>query len=114
MDDPGLTRMGQILGSPRYMSPEQLAGKPINERSDVFSLGLVLYFLLTGTPLFDGESVDAILDQHERWHENATLDELQFTDGTLDLMRGLLAWDPDDRLRDLALMTRLPQLRLVL
>lgn len=49
------TQIGIILGSPKYMSPEQVAGKPVDGRSDIFSLGAVLYESLTGKPAFGGE-----------------------------------------------------------
>ena len=49
------TQIGIILGSPKYMSPEQVAGKPVDGRSDIFSLGAVLYEFLTGKPAFGSE-----------------------------------------------------------
>src|SRR5258706_2239821 len=55
------TMTGLILGSPRYMSPEQVIGKTIDARSDIFSLGVVLYEALTGVPPFDGDNVNAIM-----------------------------------------------------
>src|SRR5688500_6257688 len=55
------TMTGLILGSPRYMSPEQVIGKAIDARSDIFSLGVVLYEALTGIAPFDGENVNAIM-----------------------------------------------------
>ena len=55
------TMTGLILGSPRYMSPEQVIGKMIDARSDIFSLGVVLYESLTGIAPFDGDNVNAIM-----------------------------------------------------
>ena len=55
------TMTGLILGSPRYMSPEQVIGRTLDHRTDIFSLGVVLYEALTGTPPFDGDNVNAIM-----------------------------------------------------
>jgi eukaryotic-like serine/threonine-protein kinase len=55
------TMTGLILGSPRYMSPEQVIGRDLDNRTDIFSLGVVLYEALTGKPPFDGENVNAIM-----------------------------------------------------
>jgi serine/threonine protein kinase len=55
------TQTGQMLGSPRYMSPEQAMGRVIDGRSDIFSLGAVLYEMLTGQYAFDGESLPSII-----------------------------------------------------
>ena len=55
------TMTGLILGSPRYMSPEQVIGRTLDHRTDIFSLGVVLYESLTGAPPFDGDNVNAIM-----------------------------------------------------
>lgn len=55
------TESGALLGSPRYMSPEQVQGKIVDGRSDVFSLGVVLYEILTGHTPFGGDNLSAIL-----------------------------------------------------
>lgn len=57
----GHTLAGQMLGSPRYMSPEQAMGREVDGRSDIFSLGAVLYEMLTGRYAFDGESLPTIV-----------------------------------------------------
>jgi serine/threonine-protein kinase len=57
------TQTGMVLGSPKYMSPEQVLGKLIDQRSDIFSLGVVLYEILAGRPPFSGENVNAIMYQ---------------------------------------------------
>jgi serine/threonine-protein kinase len=57
----GVAAAGDPAGSPKYMSPEQIRGEALDGRSDLFSLGAVLYELLTGKQPFTGESVDAIV-----------------------------------------------------
>jgi serine/threonine-protein kinase len=57
------TQAGIVLGSPRYMSPEQVMGKPIDQRSDIFSLGVMLYEMLTETAPFVGDTLNEIMFQ---------------------------------------------------
>jgi len=57
------TQVGTVLGSPRYMSPEQVAGKRAEPRSDTFSLGAIIYEMLTGRPPFNGEDVTSVMFQ---------------------------------------------------
>lgn len=59
--DTSKTKTGMILGTPSFMSPEQLAGKPVDGRSDLFSLGISYFQLLTGELPFTGESISALM-----------------------------------------------------
>jgi serine/threonine protein kinase len=61
MNDPSLTYAGAIAGTPQYMSPEQAAGTILDGRSDLFSLGAVLYRCATGEQAFPGESTESVL-----------------------------------------------------
>ena len=60
----GVTQPGLVLGTPAYMSPEQSASAPLDGRSDVYSLGCVLYEMLAGHPPFAGTTAQAVLARH--------------------------------------------------
>jgi eukaryotic-like serine/threonine-protein kinase len=60
---PGLTSAGAILGTPRYMAPEQWRGEPADARTDVFALGCIFYQLLAGRPPFEADSMIAAMNK---------------------------------------------------
>jgi serine/threonine protein kinase len=61
----GLTRVGAILGTPLYMSPEQCRGESLDARSDIYSLGIITYQMLAGSPPFTGETTTIIRAHNE-------------------------------------------------
>ena len=63
MSDSSLTREGALIGTPHYMSPEQFMGQKIDGRSDLFSVGNILYELLTGEKPFGGEALSTVMHQ---------------------------------------------------
>jgi eukaryotic-like serine/threonine-protein kinase len=58
-----MTRTGTVLGTPKYMSPEQVQGQPVDQRSDIYSLGLIFYEMLTGALPFSGDSTYQLMYQ---------------------------------------------------
>jgi hypothetical protein len=97
-DDASLTQSGTITGTPNYMSPEQAAGAPVDARSDLFSLGSVLYALGTGHPPFRAETPLAVLrrvaDDPVRPLREVNPDVPDWLDV---IVRKLLAKSPADR-----------------
>ena len=105
-----LTQTGVTLGTPLYMSPEQVRGLPIDHRSDLYSLGVTIYHMLAGVPPFSGNTAFEVALQHVQT-EPPNLAELRndLPDDLLALVHRLMAKSPEERyqsarelLRDLA------------
>jgi class 3 adenylate cyclase len=98
LDRSRLTTEGMMLGTAAYMPPEQALGREADARSDLYSLGCVLYEMVTGRPPFLGDDAVAIISQHintapvtPSWHNSAVPRALE------NLILALLAKDPQER-----------------
>jgi serine/threonine-protein kinase PpkA len=89
-----LTMAGQLLATPRYMSPEQCLGRAVDARSDLYSLGAVFYEMLTGTKLYESEIMANLVTAHVH-HPIPRLPERLA--GYQPILDRLLAKDPDAR-----------------
>ena len=98
-----LTAAGMIVGTASYMPPEQALGKPLDARSDLYSLGAMLYEMVTGQPPFRGNDLLSVIAQHVNAPLEAPSKRLAGVAPELDaLIVKLLAKNPDDRPRDAA------------
>lgn len=93
-----LTQTGRVVGTPSYMAPEQIEGGDVDNRADIFSLGVVLYELLTGQRPFTGESLAALA--YKIVHVEPTppsLVNVELPDVYDDIVSRAIAKDPKDR-----------------
>jgi serine/threonine-protein kinase len=98
MDATTLTQNASVLGTAAYMAPEQALGKPADERSDIYSLGCVLYALLAGHPPFTEGGAAAILNQHANIPPTPPRAENSRVSPALEaVVMQMLAKSPDDR-----------------
>ena len=102
MTSPALTRMGVLLGTAAYMSPEQAKGRPVDKRSDVWAFGCVLYEMLTGKRTFAGEDVSDTLAAVLRAEPDWTALPPSLSPAIVALIRGCLAKDWRRRIGDLS------------
>jgi len=91
------TRAGMILGTAGYMSPEQARGKAVDKRADIWAFGVVLYEMLTGKRLFEGDTISDTLAAVLKTEPDLT----QVPAQTQKLLRRCLEKDPKKRLRDI-------------
>lgn len=93
-----LTQTGQLLGTPYYMSPEQVLGRSADRRSDVYGLGVIAFELLTGSRPFEGDSVYAVFTAHVEGPLPHVPAEIDTPERVIDQMiHRALAKDPDTR-----------------
>jgi len=103
-----LTRTGEIFGSPLYMSPEQCMGIAVDHRSDLYSLGCVMYETLTGAPPLVGENALSTMMKHQT-SKPLPLKEasmgIEFSEQLESLVQKLLQKDPENRYSNASLLT---------
>ena len=93
-----VTKHGAVIGTVAYMSPEQLRGKTVDHRSDIFSFGAILYEMLTGTRAFQGETeVDTMTAVLREEPSAAVLDEAAIPSGYQEVVRHCLEKEPENR-----------------
>ena len=124
----GLTRTGILMGTPRYMAPEQITGDGVDARTDLFAAGAILFEMLAGRPAFNGRTVIEIL--HATVHEHPAAltgsptvaavdrvirralakrpaDRIETADAMADALRSIRAADSDDTPAQVHALTRL-------
>jgi serine/threonine protein kinase len=94
-----LTFHGKLLATPRYMSPEQCLGKDVDTRSDIYSLGVVVYEMLTGKKIYDKANVGELVSLHINEPSPRLPEPLAIHQALLDKM---LAKNPDERFQNAA------------
>jgi eukaryotic-like serine/threonine-protein kinase len=98
LEGQALTQTATVLGTSAYMSPEQALGQPVDARSDIYSLGCVLYEMLTGEPPFVADVAAAVLHQHVRVAPKPARERNPSIPPALDaLVMQMIAKSPGDR-----------------
>ena len=103
-DDSGknLTHSGEVFGSPLYMSPEQCHGRRIDVRSDVYSLGCIMYCCLAGVPPYDGTSLMDTMAMHLHAPQPLIPPELNVPNWLQDVVHKAMEKNPVDRFQDVS------------
>jgi serine/threonine-protein kinase len=94
------TQAGTVFGTPRYMSPEQAQGKPLDARTDLYSLGVILYQMLAGRPPFTDNDAVVVMARHIKSvpkRPNEANPEANVPKELEDVIMRLLSKDPNDR-----------------
>jgi HEAT repeat protein/tRNA A-37 threonylcarbamoyl transferase component Bud32 len=92
--DTQLTKTGYVIGSPKYMAPEQILGKKVDERADIYSLGVILYELFTGVPPYSRGDHMSVMYQHVQGKARAPIEiNTSLPKGVSDLVMKAMAVD---------------------
>jgi eukaryotic-like serine/threonine-protein kinase len=98
LEETSLTQIGITMGTPLYMSPEQVEGRPLDHRSDLYSFGVLCYHMLTGNPPFVGDTALAVAVQHVKTQPKALEEQRPDLPPALcRIVHRMLAKEPDQR-----------------
>lgn len=101
--DTRLTRTGLLVGTPRYMAPEQVLGKPVDERTDIYSLGVIFYEMLTGSSPYSGDDNVAVMYKHVQGGAQPPHERNPEVSRTLSaLVLRMMAAEPERRFKSMA------------
>ena len=96
--DTQLTKTGYVIGSPKYMAPEQILGKKVDERADIYSLGVILYEMMTGTPPYHRGDHMSVMYQHVQGRARPPIElNPALPQGISDLIMKCMAVDKEKR-----------------
>jgi len=96
--DTQLTKTGYVIGSPKYMAPEQILGKKVDERADIYSLGVMLYEMLTGEPPYHRGDHMAVMYQHVQGKAKPPIElNVKLPPGVSDIVMKAMAVDKQKR-----------------
>ena len=91
--------MNQLYGTAYYIAPEIVNGKTYNEKCDLWSIGVIMYILLTGSPPFDGKNDNDILKVVKAGKYSTTINEFKWLSADAkDLIKRMLTMDPKSRI----------------
>ena len=100
--DVQLTKTGYVIGSPKYMAPEQILGKQVDPRADVYSTGVILYEMMTGVPPYSRGDHMAVMYQHVQGKARAPIDvNPQLPQPLSDLVMKAMAVDKTKRFQSM-------------
>jgi len=96
--DTQLTKTGYVIGSPKYMAPEQILGKKVDERADIYSLGVIMYEMLTGTPPYHRGDHMSVMYQHVQGRARPPIElNPALPQGVSDVVMKCMAVDKEKR-----------------